>query len=117
PALLVAEQVRVAPLMSVLVVVVPHPEEVEMPVSGSLTLQLTVTSLVYQPLEPLGLAGVTVGVMTCAVLSQSISRTGKFLLFVAEPPSVARYCAVCCDADLSTESLIRHPLFATVPLM
>ena len=52
PPPFVAVQVRVVPGVSALMVVVAQPDVVAMPDSGSVVVQLTVTSLVYQPLAP-----------------------------------------------------------------
>ena len=53
PAPLVAEQVNVDPAEPLVRVVVPHPaEEDAIPDTGSVTLQLAVTLLTYQPLLP-----------------------------------------------------------------
>ena len=52
PPVLVAEQVKAVPAVSAVTVLVPHPL-VELTVdSGSVTVQLTVTLLVYQPFSP-----------------------------------------------------------------
>ena len=67
PAPFVAEQVTVWPVVSELSVVLSQPEDDAMPDSGSLTFQLTVTLLVYQPLAPA--VPVTEGVMTGGVAS------------------------------------------------
>ncbi len=67
PAPLVAVQVIVVPGVSLVRVVVPHPEEDSIPDSGSETLQVTVTLPLFQPLE-LGL-GLMLGVMAGAVVS------------------------------------------------
>jgi len=63
----VAEQVKVVALVSVVRTVVVQPEEDAMPDSGSLTLQFTVTLVLFQPLRLGG--GVTVGMMTGLVAS------------------------------------------------
>ena len=62
PAASVAEQVRVCPVVSELIVVEPHPVS-EVIVIGAVTVHVTVTSLVYQPLLPSvpEIFGVTVG--------------------------------------------------------
>ena len=52
PTLFVAEQIREVPVVSEVKFVELQPEEEEIPVSGSDTFQLTLTSLVYQPLLP-----------------------------------------------------------------
>src|SRR5439155_19903450 len=52
PAPFVAEHVRVVPGVSAVSVVAVQPDEDAMPDSGSLTLQLTVTLLLYQPFAP-----------------------------------------------------------------
>jgi hypothetical protein len=63
PAPFVAEQVTCVPTVSVVKVVDPQPEDEAMPDSGSETVQLTVTSLLYQPL-PLALGVITGGVLS-----------------------------------------------------
>jgi hypothetical protein len=67
PPALVAEQVNVVALVSDVIVVVPQPVCDETVESGSVTVQLTVTSLVYQPLFPS--VPVTLGVITGGVVS------------------------------------------------
>ncbi len=67
PAPFVAEHVNVVPVVSESIVVVLHPVLDVIPDSGSLTLQLTVTSLVYQPLLPS--VPFIVGVITGGVVS------------------------------------------------
>ena len=52
PALFVAEQVRVRPIVSEVRMDVVQPVELLMPDSASVTVQLTVTSLLYQPFDP-----------------------------------------------------------------
>src|SRR5262249_44563931 len=52
PSPLVAEHVTVAPAVSLVNVVAPQPFDEAMPDSGSDTLQLMLTSPVYQPLRP-----------------------------------------------------------------
>lgn len=52
PTLFVAEQVSVVPAVSLVRFEAAQPVEEEIPVSGSLTDQLTATSLVYQPPDP-----------------------------------------------------------------
>jgi hypothetical protein len=52
PAPLVAVQVRVIPAVSPLTVDEAHPDEEEMPDSGSATVQVTVTGPTYQPFAP-----------------------------------------------------------------
>ena len=52
PAPLVAEHVKVMPAVSAVRFVMVHPEEDVTPDSGSVTLQFTVTLLLYQPLLP-----------------------------------------------------------------
>ena len=80
PALFVAEHVSVTPLVSADNVVLPQPELLLIPDSGSVTLQLTVTgTVVFQP-KPFG-AGFTVGTMTGGVVSPAalvtVSCVGK----------------------------------------
>lgn len=65
--LLVTEQVRVVPAVSSVKVEAVQPVEEKMPDSGSSTVQLTVTSLVYQPPDPS--MPLMFGVMTGAVPS------------------------------------------------
>ena len=67
PPALVAVQVKVVPAVSVLIVVELHPVLDVMLDSGSVTLQVTVTSLVYQPFVPK--VPETLGVMTGGVVS------------------------------------------------
>jgi hypothetical protein len=64
---LVAEQVKVVPVVSEFSVTVPQPVDEEMPDSGSVTVQLTVTTLLYQPLAPT--VPLTFGVITGGVVS------------------------------------------------
>src|ERR1043166_1051300 len=71
PVPFVAEQVSVTPAVSPGKAVVPHPEEDAMPDSGSVTLQLTVTGLRYQP--PLPEVPLMVGVMSGGVASPATS--------------------------------------------
>jgi hypothetical protein len=52
PTPFVAEQVKVVAAVSVVMVLVAHPDEDLIPDSGSLTVQLTITSLRYHPLLP-----------------------------------------------------------------
>lgn len=81
PALLVTVQVSVVPSggVSLLRVVVAHPLDEAIPDSGSETDQMTVTGTLFQPL--LLAAGVTVGVITGAVVSAS----RKLTVIVPEP--------------------------------
>lgn len=67
PPALVAEQVSVVLVVSEAIVVVSQPVEVNDD-SGSVTLQLTITSLVYQPLLPK--VPETVGLITGGVVSE-----------------------------------------------
>lgn len=67
PTLFVAEQVNVMPVVSVLKLEVVQPVEEAIPDSGSLTVQLTVTSPLYQPFDPA--TPLMLGVMTGAVAS------------------------------------------------
>jgi hypothetical protein len=67
PPELVAEQVRVVPVVSALMIVVSHPLLELMGDSLSITLQLIVTSLTCHPLLPR--VPLTLGVITGAVLS------------------------------------------------
>src|SRR5512147_1326115 len=69
PPALVAVQVSVVPVVSVVMLVVPQPEVLEMVDSLSTTLQLTLTLLVYQPFVPS--VPVTVGVITGGVVSET----------------------------------------------
>ena len=89
PAPLVAEQVSVVPAVSVVSVVVPQPLEEAMPDSGSLTSQLTVTFVLFQP-AALG-GGVTVGTMTGgvgSVLSRVTKASVRPLKVVSNAPVV-----------------------------
>jgi hypothetical protein len=52
PSVFEALHVSVVPVVSEPIVVVPHPEEVAIPDSGSVTTHATVTALVYQPSAP-----------------------------------------------------------------
>jgi hypothetical protein len=68
PPALVAWHVRVVPVVSALMVVELQPLVDETVDSGSLTVQLTVTSLMYQPFVPN--VPLVLGVMTGGVESQ-----------------------------------------------
>lgn len=68
PPELVAEQVSVVPAVSALMLVLPQPVVEEIVESGSVTLQDTLTSLVYQPLLPA--VPDTLGVITGGVESE-----------------------------------------------
>ena len=70
PALFVAEQVSVVPDVSEVRLEAVQPVEVLMPDSVSVTVQLTVTSLVYQPFDPA--VPEMDGVITGAVLSKMV---------------------------------------------
>ena len=70
PALFVAEQVRVEPAVSEVKLDAVQPVEVLMPDSASVTVQLTVTLLVYQPFDPA--VPEMEGVITGAVLSKMV---------------------------------------------
>ena len=70
PELFVAEQVRVVPVVSEVKLDVLQPVEDAMPDSPSVTVQLTVTSLVYQPFDPA--VPEMEGVITGAVLSKMV---------------------------------------------
>jgi hypothetical protein len=70
PALFVAEQVRVVPVVSEVRVEGVQPVEVLIPDSLSVTVQLTVTLLIYQPLVPA--VPEMDGVITGAVLSEMV---------------------------------------------
>jgi hypothetical protein len=67
PTPLVAEQVRVAPVVSLVRFDAVQPLEEEIPDSASVKDQLTDTSLVYQPLLPE--VPLTLGLMTGGVVS------------------------------------------------
>jgi len=69
---LVAEQVTVVPAVSAVSVVGLQPVEEAIPDSGSTTVQVTVTALLYQPLLPA--VPVMVWVMTGGVLSITMLR-------------------------------------------
>ena len=68
PALFIAEHVRVVPVVSVVRFEMLHPVEEAMPDSASVTDQLTVTLLIYQPLAPA--VPVMEGVITGGVVSK-----------------------------------------------
>ena len=68
PPALVALQVKVAPVVSVLTLAAPQPEVEVTLESGSVTIQPTLTFPTYQPSAPA--VPVTLGVMTGGVLSQ-----------------------------------------------
>jgi hypothetical protein len=70
PPALVAVQVSVVPAVSAVIVVVPHPLVEVTGDSGSVTVQLTVTSLTYQP--PLPSVPLTVGVICGGVVSDGV---------------------------------------------
>ena len=70
PTLFVAEQVRVLPVVPEVKLDGVQPVEVLMPDSPSVTVQLTVTLLVYQPFDPA--APEMDGVITGAVLSKMV---------------------------------------------
>ena len=72
PPALVAVQVKVLPAVSAVMFVEPHSMSVVTVDSGSVTVQLAVTSLVYQPLLPR--VPVMVGVMTGGVVSAVMVR-------------------------------------------
>ena len=71
PTLFVAEQVRVTPVVSEVRVDVVQPVEVLMPDSASVAVQLTVTSLLYQPFDPA--VPEMDGVITGTVLSKMVA--------------------------------------------
>lgn len=81
PPALVALQVSVMPLVSALIVVDPQPELDEMSDSLSVTVQLTVTSLVYQPLLPS--APAMFGTMLGALVSLAAQSTAVAVTFIA----------------------------------
>src|SRR6188474_545781 len=70
PELFVAEQVRVVPVVSEVKLDVLQPVEDAMPDSPSVTVQLTVTLLVYQPLAPNvpEMDGVTTGAVVSEIV-------------------------------------------------
>src|SRR5947207_810838 len=72
PAPFVAEHVRVVPGVSAVSVVALQPDEEAMSDSGSVTLQLTVTLLAYQPLLPK--VPEIWGTMTGGVVSGMVSQ-------------------------------------------
>ena len=92
PPALVAAHVSVVPAVSVLIVVGPQALEDVIEDCASVTVQLTLTSLVYHPLLPS--VPTTFGVITGAVLSDTgTARTCKvnaagFVLYVPVPESV-----------------------------
>jgi hypothetical protein len=71
PPALVAVQVSAVPVVSVLVVVKPHPVEEVIADSLSSTVQVTVTSLVYHPLLPS--VPLTFGVISGGVVSEGVA--------------------------------------------
>jgi len=75
PPPLVALQVRVVPVVSVEIVVGSHPLDEEMALSGSETVQLTLTFETYQPLLPI--VPETWGVILGGVLSAAMIVTVK----------------------------------------
>ena len=81
PAPLVAEQFKVAPGVSVVRVVLVQPEEDAIPDSGSVTLQVTVTLLRYQPLLPR--VPETDGAITGGVVSEGRMVSERTLEVVA----------------------------------
>lgn len=83
PPALVALQMRVRPAVSELMVVDSHPVVEVIVDSGSDTVQLTVTSLTYQPLLPS--VPLTLGVITGGV----VSVRAKFAVIVPVPFIVA----------------------------
>jgi hypothetical protein len=71
PPLLVAEQVKVVPVVSVVTLLDPQPVWALIADSGSLTVQLMEMLLVYQPLVPsvpVTLAAITGGVVSTGVV-------------------------------------------------
>ena len=72
PTPFVAEQVTVAPAVSIINVVIAQPLENLIPDSESLSFQDTVTSVLYHPLFPSTPA--TVGTITGGVVSSGSSR-------------------------------------------
>ena len=94
PAPFVAEHCSVTPAVSAVRLVVAQPEDDAIPDSGSLTIQLTVTLLVYQPLLPK--VPVISGAMIGGVVSElpaatpqsgSPSPAGLFVRRVGMDPS------------------------------
>jgi hypothetical protein len=81
PPALVAVHVSVVPVVSDVIVVEPQPDEDEIAESGSVTVQLTVTLLVYQPLFPS--VPLTLGVITGGVLSAGAAAMLKLIVMVA----------------------------------
>jgi hypothetical protein len=87
PAPFVAEHVNVTPAVSVVNVLLLHPNDDVMPDSGSVTLQLTVTLLVYQPWLPNApdmrgtMTGSVVSILTKA-MPEAISAAVSVLLKV-----------------------------------
>jgi hypothetical protein len=90
PPALVALHVRVVPLVSVLMVVGPHPVMDVTVDSLSTTLQLTLTSLVYHPLLPS--VPTTFGVITGGVVSAGAStcevKAASEVLYAPGPESI-----------------------------
>jgi hypothetical protein len=86
PPTLVALHVYVVPVVSMRTTDVPHPVVDEIAESGSVTVQLTVTLLTYQPALPS--VPLTTGVMTGGVVSQedAVADTGIEVVRVVVPP-------------------------------
>ena len=102
---LVAEQVSVVPVVGAVKVVGPQPVLEAMLVSGSVTLQVTVTGRVLFQSEPLG-RGLTVGIITGGVVSAPGSVTVSVMGWLTKrvfPAASAR----------KTEAVVQVP--ASVP--
>jgi hypothetical protein len=95
PPALVAVQVRVVPVVSVVIVVGPHPEVDVIDDSGSLTVQVTVTLETYQPFAPR--VPLTAGVMTGGVASDGGHGLVDPLTMV-----LTLFCAPCAVLKAST---------------
>jgi hypothetical protein len=88
PALSVAEHVNVVPVVSVVTLCVLHPVVLATPEPESLTVQDTVTLLVYQPFEPC--VPVTLGLIVGAVLSTRTVTIGDVKEFPARSTVTTR---------------------------
>jgi hypothetical protein len=87
---LVAEQLSTVPIVSSVSVVEPHPVDVEMPDSGSLTAHEIIVLVLFQPARG---SGVTVGTITGCVMSTGMAGltvvgSSSVLLLGSESPAV-----------------------------
>jgi hypothetical protein len=87
PTPLVAEQIRVSPAVSAVRLVDAHPVEDVIPDSGSVTFQLTVTALRYQPLLPS--VPVICGVIVGAVISAIVIAKSALVFIGSLMPEVS----------------------------